>query len=112
MVKMSVNYLKISLAEIRNNQISLCFQAFNFLPQGRQRLKNVALPMTLGGTDERIKKAQELLKEVGLEDRMGHTSSRFPRKCKGGNARALSMNPRRLFWRYGGRPVYCREHHV
>jgi putative ABC transport system ATP-binding protein len=53
--------------------------------------------MTYAGVhkDERIKKAQELLKEVGLEDRMGHTSSQL----SGGQmqrvaiARALSMNP-------------------
>ena len=87
---------KDQLAEIRNKNIGFVFQAFNLLPR-TTALKNVALPMTYAGVhkDERIKKAQELLKEVGLEDRMGHTSSQL----SGGQmqrvaiARALSMNP-------------------
>jgi putative ABC transport system ATP-binding protein len=87
---------KDQLAEIRNKNIGFVFQAFNLLPR-TTALKNVALPMTYAGVhkDERIKKAQELLQEVGLGDRMNHTSSQL----SGGQmqrvaiARALSMNP-------------------
>jgi putative ABC transport system ATP-binding protein len=87
---------KDQLAEIRNKKIGFVFQSFNLLAR-TTAVKNVALPMVYAGIskDERTKKAEELLKEVGLEDRMTHTSSQL----SGGQmqrvaiARALSMNP-------------------
>jgi putative ABC transport system ATP-binding protein len=87
---------KDQLAEIRNKKIGFVFQAFNLLPR-TTAIKNVALPMTYAGVskEERTKKAQDLLKEVGLGDRMNHTSNQL----SGGQmqrvaiARALSMNP-------------------
>src|ERR1035437_2036364 len=87
---------KDQLAEIRNKKIGFVFQSFNLLPRTTAH-KNVALPMIYAGIskDERIKKAEELFKEVGLGDRMNHTSNQL----SGGQmqrvaiARALSMNP-------------------
>ena len=87
---------KDELAEIRNKKIGFVFQAFNLLPR-TTALKNVALPMVYAGIskEERTKKAAELLNDVGLGDRMQHTSSQL----SGGQmqrvaiARALSMNP-------------------
>lgn len=84
------------LAEIRNKKIGFVFQAFNLLPR-TTALKNVALPMIYGGIpkNERLERAKALLKQVGLEDRMNHTSSQL----SGGQmqrvaiARALAMNP-------------------
>lgn len=87
---------KDELAEIRNKKIGFVFQSFNLLAR-TTAIKNVALPMVYAGIskEKRTQRAEELLKNVGLEDRMNHTSSQL----SGGQmqrvaiARALSMNP-------------------
>ena len=87
---------KDELAEIRNKNIGFVFQSFNLLPR-TTALKNVALPMVYAGVskEERTKRAEKLLNDVGLGDRIKHTSSQL----SGGQmqrvaiARALSMNP-------------------
>ena len=85
------------LADIRNKKIGFVFQAYNLLPR-ITALKNVMIPMSYGGIskEERLKKAKEYLKMVGLADRMDHTSNQL----SGGEqqrvaiARALSMQPK------------------
>ena len=87
---------KDELAEIRNKNIGFVFQSFNLLPR-TSAVNNVALPMVYAGIkkDERIKRATKLLTDVGLGERLQHTSSQL----SGGQmqrvaiARALSMNP-------------------
>jgi putative ABC transport system ATP-binding protein len=61
------------LAEIRNKEIGFIFQTFNLLPRNTA-LENVALPMIYAGVSkgDRTKRAKEVLKDVGLEDRMDH----------------------------------------
>lgn len=84
------------LAEIRNKKIGFVFQAYNLLPR-TTALKNVMIPMIYAGVDknERQKRAEKLLKTVGLEERMDH----FSNQLSGGQqqrvaiARALVMNP-------------------
>jgi putative ABC transport system ATP-binding protein len=84
------------LAEIRNRKIGFVFQAFNLLPRNTA-LRNVVIPMMYGGVEKskRVPRAKELLKLVGLEDRMFHT----PDQLSGGQkqrvaiARALAMDP-------------------
>lgn len=87
---------KDELAEIRNKNIGFVFQSFNLLPR-TTALKNVALPMVYAGIskEERMKRAEKLLNDVGLGDRINHTSSQL----SGGQmqrvaiARSLAMNP-------------------
>jgi putative ABC transport system ATP-binding protein len=83
------------LAKIRREKIGFIFQFFYLIPS-LTALKNVELPMTfLGNIKDKEKKAKELLKMVGLEERMYHR----PNQISGGEsqrvaiARALANDP-------------------
>src|SRR3989304_4255855 len=84
------------LADIRNRKIGFIFQAFNLLPR-ISALENVMLPMSYAQVPkgERLEKAKKLLGQVGLGDRISHTSSQLSggQQQRVAIARGLSMNP-------------------
>ncbi|MBQ7605863.1 MAG: ABC transporter ATP-binding protein [Firmicutes bacterium] len=88
------------LSFIRNQKIGFVFQSFNLIPR-TTALANVELPMIYGkvGTEERHERAAELLKMVGLGERVHH----MPNELSGGQkqrvaiARALANNPPIIF---------------
>src|SRR5476649_804997 len=59
------------LAEVRNKEIGFVFQQFNLLPR-LSAAENVALPLIYSGIPkkERMERAMEALKKVGLEDKI------------------------------------------
>ena len=84
------------LAQIRGQKIGFVFQKFNLI-ETLTALENVTLPMTFQGTAsaQRIKRAETLLKQFGLGDRMDHR----PNQLSGGQqqrvaiARSLAVDP-------------------
>lgn len=84
------------LATLRQNMVGFVFQQFNLIPR-LITIENVELPMWFAGVPKkvRIKRARDLLIQVGLGDRLTHKST----ELSGGEmqrvaiARALANSP-------------------
>ncbi|MEK7383244.1 MAG: ABC transporter permease [Elusimicrobiota bacterium] len=85
-------------AALRSRTIGFVFQMFNLLARTSAR-DNVGLPMLYTGEPGRAERAAEVLREVGLGDRLDHA----PNQLSGGQqqrvaiARALVNKPRLIF---------------
>ncbi len=84
------------LSGIRNRKIGFVFQTYNLIAK-TNAIKNIEVPMLYAGTGikERNRRAMELLKLVGMEDRVHH----LPEELSGGQkqrvaiARAMANDP-------------------
>lgn len=94
------SFNNLELSKIRTNYIGFIFQQF-YLEENLSALENVCLPMLINPRikkNERTNRAAELLKIVGLSERLNHK----PKQLSGGEqqrvciARALSNNPKIL----------------
>ncbi len=76
------------LSDIRNNKIGFVFQGFNLISR-TSALDNVQLPMIYKGIneEERIKKAREALKIVGLETK----ENNMPSQMSGGQQQRVAI---------------------
>ncbi|MEL0235624.1 MAG: ABC transporter ATP-binding protein [Pelagibacteraceae bacterium] len=83
------------LADIRKKKIGIVFQSFYLIPN-YTALENVSLILEINGIDNSKQKAEELLVQFGLKDRLHH----FPTQLSGGEqqrvaiARSMAVKPK------------------
>jgi putative ABC transport system ATP-binding protein len=98
--KIVQNQTDDQLSAIRNQKIGFVFQSFHLLPR-LSALKNVMVPMRFSDIDDEQAQtmAEQMLKKVGLGDKMNNR----PSELSGGQrqrvaiARALVTNPKVIF---------------
>ena len=75
------------MSEVRGRKIGFVFQSFQLIPTLTAE-ENVLLPAELAGADfDVVKRARELLKRVGLGDRMDH----YPVQLSGGEQQRVAL---------------------
>lgn len=89
------NFNEDQLADIRKKKIGIVFQSFYLIPN-YTALENVALILEINGMEKSKEKAEELLVQFGLQDRLHH----FPTQLSGGEqqrvaiARSMAVQPK------------------
>lgn len=83
-----MNLSSDELSDIRNSKLGFVFQGFNLISR-TSALENVEMPMIYKGISpqERILKAKEALRIVGLQDRQNH----FPNQMSGGQQQRVAI---------------------
>jgi len=85
-------------AALRNRRVGFVFQNFQLIPT-LTAIENVLVPLELRGESGGAREAEELLRQVGLGERLGH----YPAQLSGGEqqrvalARAFIHRPKILF---------------
>ena len=85
------------LADIRKKKIGIVFQSFYLIPN-YTALENVSLILEINAIDNSKQKAEDLLIQFGLKDRLNH----FPTQLSGGEqqrvaiARSMAVNPKQI----------------
>jgi len=85
-------------ARLRGQKVGFVFQSFQLLPS-LTALENVMLPLELADVRDAAPRAEDILRRVGLGERLGH----YPRQLSGGEqqrvalARAFVTRPAVLF---------------
>ena len=76
------------LALFRRHNVGFIFQAYNLMPQ-LSAIENVEMPLIFSGVskNKRRKRALDMLKKVGLEDRVNHK----PSELSGGQQQRVSI---------------------
>src|SRR3954447_6060915 len=74
------------LTELRRSKVGFIFQAYNLLPTLNAR-ENILLPLMLGGDDGDRSWIDEVIKTVGLADRLKHR----PAQLSGGQQQRVAV---------------------
>ena len=80
------NLSEDELARLRRDKVGYVFQSFHLIPTLTAR-ENVAVPLELAGDPEAVRKADALLRAVGLEARGHH----YPAQLSGGEQQRVAV---------------------